>query len=47
MIRKQLRQIPLETGNRVAVYFLIAWSAFVGGWVAHAMTKPLLCWWAA
>lgn len=46
-MRKQLQRIPLETGNRWALYALVAWVAFVSGWTGHALAKPLVCFWAA
>lgn len=47
MIRKRLQNIPLETGNRWAVYALIAWVSFVAGWVSVKIFVPAFCWYAA
>ncbi len=42
-MRKPLAQVPLETGNRIAWIAVAVFVAFCGGWIAHAVMKPLVC----
>lgn len=45
-MRNMLQKTPLETGNRWAIYALIALACFVVGWIAHSLSSPLVCGWA-
>ncbi len=46
-MRKPLERVSLQTGNRIAWIAVGLFVAFVAGWIAHAASKPIYCFFAA